>query len=79
MLTEINIVVTELMKAGIEDVIAVEVVEDTDFRFIRIRISLSDGYRLESFCDIRMKENFMYIVMDGINKILNHYKEGGEE
>lgn len=79
MLNEINIVVSELMKAGIEDVIAVEVVEDTDFGFIRIRIYLSDGYKLSSACDIRMKENFRYVVMDGINKILNHYKEGGEE
>lgn len=79
MLKEINIVVTELMKAGIEDVIAVEVVEDVDFGFIRIRISLSDGYRLQSTVDSTFKENFRYIVFDAINKILNHYKEGGEE
>lgn len=79
MLKEINIVVTELMKAGIEDVLSVEVVEDTDFGFIRIRIYLSDGYRLQSTCDSKLKENFRYVVMDGINKILEHYKEGGEE
>ena len=79
MLKEINIVVTELMKAGIEDVLSVEVVEDTDFGFIRIRIYLSDGYQLQSTFDSKLKENFRYVVMDGINKILEHYKEGGEE
>ena len=79
MFKEINIVVTELMKAGIEDVLSVEVVEDEDFGFIRIRIYLSDGYQLQSTFDSSLKENFRYVVMDGIDTIIKHYKEGGEE
>lgn len=79
MLNEINIVVTELLKAGIENVTFIEVNESELSHFIKIIIKLSDGYMVKTYCDFELKENFRNAVIDIINKILNHYKEGGEE
>lgn len=79
MLNEINIVVTELIKAGIKNVAFIDVKESELSHRIKIIIRLSDGYMVKTFCDFDLKEDFRSVVIDVINKILNHYKEGGEE
>lgn len=79
MLNEVNIVVTELLKAGIENVSFIEVKKPELSPFIKIIIGLSDGYMVKTCCDFDLKEDFKSVVIDVTNKILNHYKEGGEE